>query len=133
MHDRMNFPSRKLLVQEHIPNMLTKLIQWHVLQTIAHCATIIAFFYCQMSKIRYDTFVVVTFILSMKIGFVLVTFILSMKIGCLITLQALKLLTFLTWIEQVDYLLVKCQLTNNIITYIENNDANFNPYYCLLL
>jgi hypothetical protein len=120
MHDRMNFPSRKLLVQEHIPNMLTKLIQWHVLQTIAHCATIIAFFYCQMSKIRYDTFVVVTFILSMKIG-------------CLITLQALKLLTFLTWIEQVDYLLVKCQLTNNIITYIENNDANFNPYYCLLL
>lgn len=110
MHDRMRFPSHKLLVQEHIPNMLTKLIWCNVLQTIAQCATIIASFDLQMSKIRFDTFVGMTCILLMKIGFVLETFILSMKIGCLITLQSvcLKLLTFLAWIEQVDFLL-ECQ------------------------
>lgn len=56
---KVDFPSRRSLVQEHIPLMLSKSMEEYVLPSLTTCVTISITFDLWMSKTSFDTFAMV--------------------------------------------------------------------------
>ena len=62
---RINFPSRKQLVMEHIPAMFTKTMEQYVLPLVGKSATVSVTFDLWMSRGTQDTFCMVVNFLDM--------------------------------------------------------------------
>jgi hypothetical protein len=115
--DRIKFPSRKYLVQEHIPNMLAKVMKMHGLLAIVQCATTTITFELRTSKIDFDTFALV------------INFIDDDWVPCHIIIglfETPNTFGITTRVEQVKYFLIKYQFTIKIIVYVKDEGTNLN-------
>ncbi len=115
-YGKVRFPFCKTFVQEHIPNMLVKVMERYVLPNLARCVIVTTYFDLWMFKTKFDTFALVT------------NFINDDWLLCHITIKLLKTsnTSRVTLAKQVKSLQVEYQFINNIITYVNNKGTNLN-------
>lgn len=122
-YGKVRFRFCKTFVQEHIPNMLVKVMEWYLLPNLAQCVIVTTFFDLWMFKTKFDTFALV------------INFINDNWLLCHITIKLLKTsnISKVTLAKQVKSLLVEYQFINNIITYVKNKGTNLNILATILI